>query len=804
FIRVAGRAGLLSWGGTMFEYLLPRLFLQVPAGTLLDSAWEAAVARQIEYGRQTGTAWGVSESAYNLTDAAGNFQYQAFGVPGLGLKRGLGRDLVVAPYACAMALPVVPHEALANLRRHAAEGAEGKYGLYEAIDHTPQRLPPGQKRTVIRSYMAHHQGMTFLAIAATLQGPRMAQRLAREPAVRAVELLLQERVPLDAPTVPVREPAVAGPPAEPDLDSVSRRLTTPTPREPRPHFLSNGRYTVMLTSSGSGYSKWRDLDVTRWRADPTADRWGQFLYVRDAQTGEAWSATHQPLGVPADWYEAIFALDKVDFRQRRGGLETLLEVAVTPEFDAELRRLTVTNFGDEPRELELTSYAEVALASHAADLAHPAFHKLFLQTERLDGLPALLCRRRPRGDGETVPYAVQVLAGGDGPTWETDRARFLGRRNDPSRPEGLTRPLSGTLGAVLDPAFVLRCRVTVPAGGRAVVCFTTGVAGSRELAEALADRFSEWGAVERAFELAWAHSRVELKHLDLSIREAQVYQRFAGFVLYPPPGLRASADILRANRQGQSGLWRHGISGDLPIVVIRVRPGDETMGRLRRVMQAHSYWAGRGLATDLVLLNDAPTSYHDELQEEIMGLFRSGPREKLNQPGGVFVRKVDQFSPDDLNLLLSWARMVVSTDRSALEEILGLSTPPPTFPPPLRPTSDPVGPSDALPVPEGLQFFNGTGGFSADGREYVLVPGRAGVPPMPWVNVIANARFGTLVSDSGAGYTWAGNSQLNRLTPWHNDPVSDAPGEALYLRDERSGEVWSPTPLPAGGSPTLV
>ncbi|MFO0841099.1 MAG: glucoamylase family protein [Gemmataceae bacterium] len=825
FVRVHGMPGLVSWGGTMFEYLMPRLFLASPPGTLLDTAQHAAVVRQIEYGRQTGVPWGVSESAYNLVDAAGNYQYQAFGVPGLGLKRGLNRDLVVAPYATFLALQVAPRAALANLERLAGEGAVGALGYHEAIDYTADRLPQGQTRQVIPSYMAHHQGMSLLAIANLLLGDVMPARLAREPMVRAVSLLLQERVPLDAPEAHTHEGEEAGPVSAETGEAVSRRLTTPNTPLPRTHLLSNGKYTVLLTNSGAGYSRCGGLDVTRWEEDATRDHRGQFCYVRDLTEKLLWSAGHQPVGRAADAYEVLFSIDKAEFRRRDGDVETHVEVAVAPDRDVEVRRVKLVNHGTKPRQLELTSFVEVVLAPHGADVAHPAFQKLFLQTEYVEAHHALICRRRPRSEQERPVYAVHVLTT-DGRhegavEYETDRNRFLGRRRTPANPAALdfhAGPMSGTTGAVLDPVLALRATLTVPPGSHVVVSFSTAVVQTREEAVAVADLLDTPLAVQRVFELAWAHSRVELRHRSLSIREAHFYQRLAGHVLFPSPAQRASAEVLQANTQGQSGLWRHGISGDLPIVLARVGEGPPGVELVRQLLAAHGFWASRGFAVDLVLLNEAPTSYHDDLQARAMEMIRaSESRDRLDKPGGVFVRKVDQFSPDDLVLLQAVARVALAGDRGPLADQVNVVDRRPRLPARRRAKATPSGGPDSIydkSPRDSLLFYNGVGGFSPDGSEYVLPPpsasgngtarAKAATPPAPWANVVANETFGFLVSDSGSGYTWSVNAQLNRLTPWRNDPVSDEPGEAVYLADEDTGEVWTPTPLPRAGGPTAV
>jgi cyclic beta-1,2-glucan synthetase len=801
--RAAGWPGLMSWGGTMFEYLMPRLLLPAPPGTLLDTAQHAAVARQIEYGRQTKVPWGISESGFYVLDAiALDYQYQSFGVPGLGLKRGLSKDLVVAPYATLLAVQVDAAAAVANFAALREAGGEGPFGFYEAIDFTPDRLDKGERFKVVRSYMAHHQGMGLCAIANRLLGDLHIRRLRSEPAVRAAELLLHERVPLDAPTLqsPEHETEGAGGSAP---DAVNRRLTRPDTPAPRPHLLSNGNYTVMVTNAGSGFSTCRGMAVTRWRADATAEPHGTFLYIRDVESGSSWCSGYQPLCVPADVYEVIYSADKAEFRRRDGLIETLLEITVAPDRDVEVRRLTLVNHDTIPRTLEVTSYAEVALIDQRADLAHPAFGKLFLETEWLPHWEALLCRRRPRAANEKPVFAIHCLAT-DAPLvlpteYETDRAKFLGRRRTAADPEALSRSLTNTVGAVLDPVFSLRRTVELLPGTSAALSFSTAVTDSVEAAHAVADHYHTPPAVARAFELAWAHSRVELVDLGLTPAASHLFQRLAGHVLFPPPVLRAQAAIV-ANRQGQPSLWRHGISGDLPILLVCISESDE-LPLAREALQAHAFWRGRGFVVDLVLLADRPASYREELYESLSTLARaSDSRATIDRAGGVFVRRAGQLG-DDRTLLLAAARIVLYGDRGPLADQTDALGRVRELPAALTPTRSPLAADPQIPPVGELLFNNRVGGFTTNGREYVIT----GVPPAPWTNVLANPLAGCLATDAGLGYTWAANSQANRLTPWSNDPVNDPPGEAVYLRDEETGQVWSPTPLPAGGpAPTVV
>jgi len=842
FIEASGRVGLLSWGGSMFEYLMPRLMMLPLKGTLLDEAHQTAVARQMEYGRQKGIPWGISESAYAAFTVEGDYHYQSFGTPGLGLKRDIGNDLVITPYATALAVAVRPREALENFKKLAAEGGEGRYGFHEAVDFTRERVPKGKRSVVVRSYMAHHHGMSLVALANALLGEPMPRRFHAEPMIKAAELLLQERIPRDAPII---EPSEAENATSSDANKMertsvplmSRRLSTPSTPVPRTHLLSNTQYSVMLTNAGSGYSTCRGLDVTRWREDSTRDASGLFVYLRDVATDATWSACHQPTCRPADHYEAIFSADKVTFRRLDSAIEAVTEITVSPEARAEIRRITLTNHDTRPRELELTSYAEVVLLAHGGDVTHPAFGKLFLETEWAAGPEALLCRRRPRSTEQAPVWAVHVAASdAAGPRaiatqFETDRARFLGRGRSPADPAAMDpgATLSGTTGAVLDPVFSLRRRVRIEPGASAVVAFTTAVADSRDEALTLADHYRETAAVARAFELAWAHTQVEHRHRNWSAQDAHLFQRLASHILYAGAALRAEPAILAENRKGQAGLWPYGISGDRPILLAFIADFDE-VSLAGQLLTAHTYLRLKGLDVDLVILAGGPAEEPGEIQQHLLDLVRgSDARDLLDHRGGVFVRKLAAIPDDDRVLLQSSARVVLHGDRGTLAGQLDRIERVRSLPEPFAATAATAAPS-ASPAPSepppsaGLAFANGIGGFTPDGLEYrITIPSapqpdlrrngkadpqnlpRPVLPPAPWVNVIANPGFGFIASEAGAGYSWAGNSQTNRLTPWSNDPVSDPPGEVVYLRDEETGEFWSPTPLPIPSSePTVV
>ena len=797
---VGNGAVLLSWSGSMFEYLMPSLIMYTPRNSLLDQTCRLCVQRQIEYGRERATPWGVSESAYNARDRAYTYQYCAFGVPGLGLKRGLGDELVIAPYATFLAAMYEPAAAAANLLAIEAAGARGRYGCYEAIDYTSTRLSENGDPAVVRAWFAHHQGMSLVALANVLHDGIMRHRFHREPMVRAAELLLQERTPREIPARGMPAQDIHATQVEVPVDAVSRRFHSARLHIPSTHLLSNGRYAVMITSAGSGYSRWNDLAVTRWREDATCDSWGSYLFLRDVASGAIWSAGLQPAGGAADAYEAVFLEDRARISRRDGTLASALEILVSPEDDAEIRRLSITNEGPREREIEITSYAEIVLAPQAADIAHPAFSNLFVKTEYLPQERALLAMRRPRSADEAHFWAAHVVAGESlgAVEYETDRARFMGRGRSIRNPIAVLEacPLSNTVGPVLDPVFSLRTRVRIPAGKTVRVMFSTMTASSREDIVGLADKYHDPAIYERSSTLAWTHAQVQLHHLGIDAPEANLFQYLANRILFCDPQMRPPAEVMKRNVRGPRALWRHRISGDWPIVLLRIED-TEDRAIVWQLLRAHEYWRSKRLQVDLVIVNDRKASYIQDLQEFLEGMVRgSRAAPEAGARGGIYVVRADLLTGEESDLLQTAARVTLNARQGTLaEQVARIRR--------LRHTEKPRGalvPSGAVedvsqPAPR-LEFFNGLGGFAHDGSEYVTVLNPGQRTPAPWINVVANPQLGFLVSESGCGYTWAGNSRENQLTPWSNDPVSDPAGEALYLRDEESGAVWGPTALP--------
>jgi len=824
--EVGGRPMLLAWSGTMFEYLMPWLFMRTWRNTIWDSTYRAAVEGQFAHARKHGVPFGVSESGYYAFDEQMNYQYQAFGVPELGFKKGLDNDLVVAPYAAVMALPYAGRRGLEALREYERLGARGRYGFYEAVDFTKRRMPPGQDRMIVTSYMAHHQGMSLLTLANLLLPRTMIDRFHANREVRAAELLLQERIPAKPKYVrrksgqpQVRTDARSHPPG------ADRLLSEERTGRPEVHLLGGGKFAVMLTSSGGGYSMFDGAALTRWREDPADESCGHCFYIRDSLADETWSPTFLPAKKPGSDVRIRFAPDLAEFVRVNGDIRSELSVFMAPDGHAEIRRLRLSNRGTNHRVLEVTAFQELAMSDPKADHAHTAFNKLFVRTEYVAELDALAAVRRPREAGGRMLWAAYGLFVDGGRVeqaeFETDRAAFIGRGYSMREPKGLRDRLRGTTGAVTDPAFIVRRRVELEPGDTVTLIAVTAAGREKEQVLDALRRLGSARAAEQAQALAWHRSRTELRQLNLSPKEAIHAQRLAGLLLYAAEPDDERRRLIRANKLGISGLWPLGISGEKPIVVLRI--ADKVhLSFARKLMAIHEYLRLRQLSFDLVVLYGTENGYVQELRDALRREAEHGVERFGMPPAGIHLLDPGHLTEETRTLLLAKADVVLQADGPSLDTQLrnagrasgdGRSIVIKTEAGAGGETDRPAGTdgregSGAAPEfwsaadadaedTESLLFDNGFGGFSRDGTEYRMRIGCGRNVPAPWINVIANPEFGCLVSERGTGYTWWKNSRECKLTPWSNDPVLDPPGEVCYVRDEESGAYWLPaTPDP--------
>jgi cyclic beta-1,2-glucan synthetase len=813
-VEIGFRGALMSWSGSMFEYLMPPLVMKEPQGGILNQTNHLIIKRQMQYGRQKDIPWGISEAAYNARDRELTYQYTNFGVPGLGLKRGLGQNTVIAPYATVLAAQFMPRAAVENLERLNGVGALGRYGYYDAVDYTPERVPEGTDHQVVYNYMAHHSGMSIVAVANAVFEGRMRDRFHSDPVVEAAELLLQEKAPRDIPVATVRTEADERvKPVIVEESPDSRLVLNPASALRSTSLMSNGRYSMMVSATGSGYSRWGDLAVTRWQADATEDRLGGYIFIRDVATNEWWSATVEPRKAPDEISQTLFSDDKATFVKTVGTLRTEVECIVVSEGDGEARRVTIVNDGTTDRMIEVTSFAELVLASEASDNAHPAFSKMFVETEIAESRGTIFAERRKRASSEPDVAAAHFVTDPSGvreTEAETDRRAFIGRGRTIANPAAFDpgARLSGNHGFTLDPVMALRRRVRVRVNKKVSLVFWTVVGADRAAVETSIGRLDHPESFQRQAMLAWTRSQVQTRHIGLSLADAANVQKLASYLIYPDPFLRQPAEAVASGLGRQSALWPMSISGDFPIFVVRIDDVAD-LEIVARALSYQEYMRSRGLVADLVILNEQASSYVQDLQQAIEQLCENarmrgtelGPRQHI------FAVRRDLMDDASYKTLLAVARVALHTrngrifdqieraEAAALtardQARLALSEP-----------AARIGRADAVSAPvvrgagapggQGLALWNGYGGFDRGGRDYVVRLSGDRATPHPWINVISNSAFGFHTSAEGASFTWSRNSRDFQLTPWSNDPVTNRPGEAFYVYDEASGRVFSP------------
>lgn len=809
--RFGGHPTILSWNGSMFEYLMPTLFMPGHSDTLLGESEAICVEYQRRYARKLKIPWGISESAFGLTDAEEIYQYKAFGAPGLGIRRGLTDDLVIAPYASALALSCWPQAAVKNLQKLDKLGTAGIYGFIDALDYTPQRCPPEQKFRPVKTYMAHHQGMVLAAIGNALNDNITVKRTMAEKKLLAIEILLQERIPWDATTEKGRIHEVKDSPTQQLRPILQLWPWIPSNQAmvPQMHMLGNGRMSTWLSEAGAGGLNWQGFAVTRWRPDPTSDANGFWLYVKDVDTGEVWSAGRLPTGKTGDESRTTFHQHLVEDFRRNQEIAIRVETTVAPDDDVDIRRITIVNESSSSRIIEFTSYAEVVLAPAIDDERHEAFSKLFIGSEFIPTQNGLIFERRPRRPEAVVPVLLHKAVFNSADVqfvgFETDRGKFVGRNDSMRCPRGMQSELSQTTGWTLDPIMSLRLRVSLQAKETKSFALLSIVAESVNTVNKIAVRYS-------AASLDWVYrdsARVaarEVASLNLEPAQLPEIQALSTLLMHPHGNLRVVPSRVSTSLQCQQNLWHFGISGDLPILVIRTEH-DEIRGLLAYMIRAQRLWRRTGLQMDLVIIRRGFSGYEDPLREKILALLREiSSIGFLGRSGGIHLLAADHIDPEGRLSVEASAHVVLDDDGLPLQDKLDRILEQQEKLPPLEATMNPWPniKSNAL-KPNDLQFYNGIGGFEISSGDYLIYLEANKQTPAPWSNILANENFGTIVSASNLGFTWAVNSGENRITPLSNDPLLDMPGEVLYLRDEMSTEVWTITPAPMGvDNPCLI
>ncbi|MCR1934322.1 GH36-type glycosyl hydrolase domain-containing protein [Clostridium tepidum] len=793
--------GLASWSGTMFEYLMPLLIMKNYEGTLLDQTYKSVIKGQQLYTRNKNIPWGISESAFYHFDGDKNYQYMAFGVPGIGIKRGLSKDLVISPYSTILALQQDVSGSIKNINDLIDNDLLDRYGFYEAVDYTKNRIPKGKSKAIIKSFMVHHQGMSLMALDNTINNNILQNRFHNKPEVKATELLLQERKSNRI----VYNRSIKKYNTELKINNInqySRIYNTAKTYIPRVGVLSNGSYSLMISNRGGGYSKKENTTIYRWREDLTFDSKGLFLYIKNINSNNYWSATYEPCKVEGDNYKTHFSSDKIIFSREDGNIITETHITVSQEEDAEIRSINLKNNSDHDRVIEITSYCEVTLADYNTDLVHPSFSNLFVKTEFNEEPFCILANRRKRSEMNTSPWVIQTVAlEGEqigGFQYETSRMDFIGRGRNLYNPQAMDNEtnLKNSIGPVLDPIISIRVRVKLRAKENCMVAYTTAFCDSKKEGIKIAEKYRNIDNVKNAFNLSWSHSNLEMKRLGIRSTAANMYQYILSNILFINKNMKEREEYIKHIKSGQSNLWSYGISGDYPIVLV-ILDKERGIDTIRQLLTAYRYWKLKNINVDLIIVNTKESSYMQPIEDSILNLINTlGLMNNINKASGIFLFNKSTIKEEDFNLLRAICRLYIDCNRGSLAEQIDIGSS-------KREKLDLLEKKEikynAKPykfkIPK-LEYFNEIGGFDIKNNEYTIILENYNNTPLPWINIMSNGNFGFHVSESGSSYSWYKNSRENKLTNWSNDPIIDGESEHIYVRDEITGEIWSITPNP--------
>lgn len=662
---VEGIPSFVSWSGTMFEYLMPNLVMKEYEGSVFAEASKAAVLQQIIYAGETGIPWGISESQYYRFDLNGNYQYKAFGVPKLRLQPVRRNSLVVTPYATMLALNYTGKECLANLEQLHEMGMFGDYGFYEAVDFSGPDAEEMTPFRIVKSFMAHHQGMILAAINNYLNDGILQNRFHEEPMVKATEVLLEEKRQSHLISLARRGYTIhIGKVHFKEHSYSNRYVSGVAPKIPVTNYLCNNNYALLITSDGDGFSSYKNMMLYRWRADLYAGT-GNYIYIKDTTKNKLWSATYHPTKAEPEEYQAIFSPHKAEFKRVDESISTHTEVSLSPIHNLEIRRVTIKNNSKETREFEITSYLEAVGDSYLAEISHPAFNKLFIESEFLEEQSVFLSRRRSK-KGKEYPYLMHMTKTQNALTrkveFENDRAKFLGRNHTPENPVAIVNSITLTnkAGFVTDPVMSLRVSLRVEAGSSATVTFITGVCDSKEEAIRISDEFSKANVIDDNLEKFRLQSEIELKYLEISNPQLNAFQDLIAPLYYPQSQFRGPRQNIMRNFKNQSFLWRFGVSGDDPIMLLVVSSIEEE-GIIRDVLKAYEYMRINRVKVDLIILVDAKYGYLQEV-DDLINDMTSSLRiydDSSDKPSFFTLHTYDMI-PAEIDLFYTVARVVFS------------------------------------------------------------------------------------------------------------------------------------------------
>ncbi len=794
--------GLISWSGTAFEYLMPNINVKRYEGSLLDESCKFLIMNQIEYSQKLGIPWGISESAFNLKDLHSNYQYKAFGIPWLGLKRGLEDEMVVASYGSILAITDKPKEVVENLKKLEKEGMYDKYGFYESIDYTPERLSKGKKSEPVKTYMAHHQALILLSINNLFNEKIFQERFMKNPEIQAVNILLQERMP---ETFIITKENKEKPEKikYKDYENYSiREYTKIDERVERGNLIGNEKYNIAINQKGIGVSKFDGNYINRFKKTDDYEQ-GIFIYIKDIQTNQIWSATGNK---NCDKFTIDFMPDKNQFEKENEDIKTKLEITVDANEPVEIRRLEIKNNSNQEKIFEVTGFFEPVLSKKEQDYAHQAFNNLFLIYEYDEKLDAILLKRKNREANKKELYLIakmQTNCEKIGETeFEIDKERFIGR-NNLGLPNAIKKsaPLSKKIGLTTEGIVALKNTIKVKPNEKVYIDLILSVEYNKQIAIQNIEKYKITENVSREFEIVKAKVDAESRYLDVKGKDIDIYQTIASYILFENP--LNKNEKFENKIYEQANLWKYGISGDLPIIVVTIKYVND-LYVVEQVVKMYEYLRTKNLKIELVIIDEEDYSYENYVKNEVEGVILNSQLSYMkNTFGGIFILSKSEIDIQDVNLIKFVSTIVIDSHLGNLENIIKdmedevldnyrtIELSKETIE-----DDDMTQEIDLLSNTQNLKYYNEYGAFSEDGKEYWIKTNKENKVPATWSHIMANKNFGTVVTESNGGYSWYKNSRLNRVTSWHNSSSVNIPSETIYLKDEENGRIWSPTAMP--------
>lgn len=789
--------GLISWSGTAFEYLMPNINIPKYPGSLLDESCKFLIMSQKEYNKKLKIPWGISESAFNLKDLNNNYQYKAFGIPWLGLKRGLADEIVVAPYASMMAIIDEPIEVLKNLKQLEKLGMYNKYGFYESIDYTPTRLRKNETKAIVKTYMAHHQGLILLSINNLMNNNIVQKRFVQNPEIEAVDILLQERMPENIIITKEEKEKVEKIKYIDYENATQREITKINTKLNNVNVIGNDKYTIIMDQKGNGYSKYNNILINRYKYTDDEEQ-GIFFFFKNIKTKRIWTSNYMNYLSKADKYVMCFTPDMNKITRQDGNIETITKISVAPTEPVEIRRIELVNHGIEDETIEITSFLEPLISEKEQDYAHRAFNKLFLEYEIIED--TILIRRKSRDKSKLDMFlAVNLYAENEiiGETeFEVDKEKFYGREaiGLPKTVES-SIPLGRNIGLTTEPIVAIKNTVKIKANEKVAFNLIMCVSESKEKVIELINKFTNSETIKRNIELAKVKVEAESRYLNIKGKEIDLCQKILGYLIFPNPLKRIINKNKKVISAYVSELWKYGISGDLPILLVKVKDISD-IEILKQVINVYEYLRVKNINIDLVIVDEEQHSYENYTREGIINIILNKNMGYLqNIRSGIFV--LNNLSKEEIQVLEFRANLVLDVSLGKIErQLTDLEE---EYIETIKQIGDEKIPQIAEEPEqirkkledEQLKYCNEYGGFSLDGKEYNIRINKDNKLPTVWSHVLANEKFGTVVTENMGGYTWYKNSRLNRLTAWANNPTNDIPSEIIYLEDMENKKVWS-------------